>query len=53
MSARLQIYKGHMIKRESSGFRAYFDHISKWFPSEIAAKHWINIKLQSHERTNH
>lgn len=34
-----------MIKRESSGFRAYYDHISKWFPTEIAAKHWINIKL--------
>lgn len=52
MQRRMQIYKGHMIEPSGRGFNAHFDHLTKWFPSEIAAKHWINIKIESHEKAN-
>lgn len=36
-----------MIEPSGRGFMAHYDHLSKWFPSEIAAKHWINIKISA------
>lgn len=46
-----KIYHGHAIRRENRGFRAWFNHQTKWFPSEIAAKHWINTNINKEKKT--
>lgn len=47
--SRFQIYKGHLILRSGSGFKAYYGCFSKWFPFECAAKHWINLEIEKYE----
>lgn len=50
MSApKFQIYKGHSIERQGTGFVANYYQFKCWFPKEIAAKHYINIMIERHE----